>query len=114
MKIKMNNKLVIDENKPPLIIADSAPQIPVESLICGTPVVSFDVGNLKEVITEKNDGFIIPNSNTYDMAEKILHILNSKSFYSYNQKKKRSLKVVKSYSLKKFIKDLNNFFNLES
>ena len=53
MKIKMNNKLVIDENKPPLIIADSAPQIPVESLICGTPVVSFDVGNLKEVITEK-------------------------------------------------------------
>ena len=48
------------------------------------------------------------------MAEKILHILNSKSFYNYNQKKKRSLKVVKSYSLKKFIKDLNNFFNLES
>ena len=88
MKIKMNNKLVIDENKPPLIIADSAPQIPVESLICGTPVVSFDVGNLKEVITEKNDAFIIPNSNTYDRVKKFCIYLIQNHFIAIIKKKK--------------------------
>ena len=90
-------------------IADSAPQMPVEALICGTPVVSFDVANLKEIITEKNDGFIIPNLDTYYMAEKILYVLNSKLFYGYNQRKKRSLKATKNHSSKKFICDLENF-----
>ena len=95
-------------------VADSAPQMPVEALICGTPVVSFDVANLKEIITEKNDGFIIPNSNTNYMAEKILYLLSSKSFNDYNQRKRRSLKAIKNHSSKKFIRDLDNFFNLES
>ena len=83
--------------------------MPVEALICGTPVVSFDVANLKEIITEKNDGFIIPNLDTYYMAEKILYVLNSKLFYGYNQRKKRSLKATKNHSSKKFICDLENF-----
>ena len=90
-------------------IADSAPQMPVESLICGTPVVSFEVANLKEVITEKNDGIIVSNLNTSYMAEKIYHILYSKFFHEDKQIKKRSLKAIKNHSQKKFLRDLNKF-----
>ena len=30
----------------------------VESLLCGTPVVSSDVGNVRELITNKHNGYV--------------------------------------------------------
>lgn len=88
-------------------IADSAPQMLSEALICGTQVVSFDIANVKELITNKNDGFIIKNFNTEKMAEKIHELLYSKALTLESNKTKRSKKAINIHSTKNFIKKIN-------
>lgn len=51
-------------------IADSAPQMIIESILTGTKVISFKVGNVKEVLNDSN-GVIIEDNSPIDMAKEI-------------------------------------------
>ncbi|MFC2010207.1 glycosyltransferase [Chloroflexota bacterium] len=45
--------------------------VALESLACGTPVVSTDVGNLKDIIRQGETGYVIADNEPRHLAEKI-------------------------------------------
>ena len=48
---------------------DNAPLTVGESLLCGTPVVAFPVGNVPDLVEHKKNGYIASYKNTRDLAE---------------------------------------------
>ena len=75
-------------------IADSAPQMLSEALFCGVPVISFDIANVSEIITEENDGSIISNFDPDQMADKAYNFLfKKKNINSANNKMRRYNKI---------------------
>ncbi|WP_182026355.1 glycosyltransferase [Vibrio rotiferianus] len=57
-------------------IEDNLPNIMLESIACGTPVVSFDVGGMPDVIVNNVNGKIVPLGDCHEMALAINEILN--------------------------------------
>ena len=57
---------------------DNAPLTVMESLLCGTPVVGFNVGNIPEVIKHKENGFIAENYSPKSFAKGLKHFLRGK------------------------------------
>ena len=55
-------------------LADNLPNTVIESLMCGTPVVGWDVGGIPEMIEHKKSGYIADNAT--DMTIGIQHVLN--------------------------------------
>ena len=51
-------------------VADAAPQMMAETLMCGVPVVSFNVGEAENIIENGVDGFVIKNFDTHDLSLK--------------------------------------------
>ena len=77
---------VSDEQKMSLIYAaadvfafpsreDNAPLTVVESLLSGTPVVSFPVGNVPELVRHKDTGYIARYEDAEDFANGLVYIL---------------------------------------
>lgn len=50
-------------------IADAAPMMMAECLLCGIPVVSFDTGNARHIIKNGVDGFVVPLYDSKSLAE---------------------------------------------
>src|SRR5690606_17646131 len=55
---------------------DNAPQTLIESMMSGTPVVAFPVGNVPEMIRHKDTGFIAAYEDARDFAEGLAWALN--------------------------------------
>jgi D-inositol-3-phosphate glycosyltransferase len=49
--------------------------VPLESLACGTPVVATDVGDLRNIIRQGENGFVIKDGDPQNLAEKIEIVL---------------------------------------
>ncbi len=47
----------------------------LEAMACGTPIVSFNVGGVKEVLTHKENGYVAEYKNTGDLIKGIEYIL---------------------------------------
>lgn len=63
---------------------ETGPTTIPESMSCGTPVISYQVGIVPEIIKNDENGFICPNNNSEEIANGILY------FYSM-EKEKRSV-----------------------
>lgn len=62
-------------------IEDNLPNTMLESLCCGTPVISFSNGGMRDVIRDGANGLLVPESNAQSLADKInLFINNQKDF----------------------------------
>jgi glycosyltransferase involved in cell wall biosynthesis len=59
--------------------ADNLPNILVESIACGTPCITFDIGGNSEIIEDDYNGYVIPPFNFDDFAEKTIGLLNDKN-----------------------------------
>jgi len=46
-----------------------------ESMACGTPVVAFDVGGNREIISNKQDGILVKQIDSHNLAKGILELL---------------------------------------
>lgn len=57
-------------------IAENFPLVILEAAGSGTPVVSFDVGGVKEVITHKKNGYIAEYKNTDDLIRGVEYIFS--------------------------------------
>jgi glycosyltransferase involved in cell wall biosynthesis len=57
-------------------LADNLPNVIVESLCCGTPVVSFEVGGIPDLIENGVNGFLAQAANAASLAEKLTTALN--------------------------------------
>lgn len=52
--------------------------VPLESLACGTPVISTDVGDLHNIIRDGETGFVLADSRPFNLADKLRIILSDK------------------------------------
>jgi D-inositol-3-phosphate glycosyltransferase len=53
--------------------------VALEALACGTPVVATDVGDLKNIIRQGENGYIIADNNPRELARKINLLLSGRS-----------------------------------
>ncbi|MCT8963101.1 glycosyltransferase [Pseudomonas veronii] len=58
-------------------IEDAGPMMLAEALMCGTPVVSFDVGMASELIREGRNGHLVARLNAKSVAEKVFSLYSS-------------------------------------
>ncbi len=57
-------------------IADNLPQVVLEAMSCGVPVVSFDVGGVKEAVIHKKNGYIAKYRDIKDLIRGVNYISN--------------------------------------
>jgi len=80
----------------------------LESLLCGVPVVSFDVGGNKEIIAQGKNGFIAPYLDVENLIECAQQLCNPKTLQGM-QKNTRTTTVTKFKSdiiIEQFIKEI--------
>jgi len=56
---------------------EGLPNVIIESLLCGTPVVASSVGEIPFIIKENENGFLVPPNNIEELAKKISRALNT-------------------------------------
>jgi glycosyltransferase involved in cell wall biosynthesis len=60
-------------------LEDNLPNSLLESLSCGTPVVSFAAGGMLDVIENGRNGFLVPLHDARSFAERLIDVLQGKS-----------------------------------
>ena len=60
---------------------DNLPNTMVESLCCGTPVISYSNGGMRDIIKDKKSGLLVPEHTSWAFAEAINVALDSLSNY---------------------------------
>lgn len=56
-------------------LADNQPLVLIESLACGTPIVSFDVGGVPEMVRHGETGYLACYKDAHDLAQGVLTLL---------------------------------------
>lgn len=82
-------------------VADAAPQMMAESLMCGVPVVSFNVGEAENIIENGVDGFVIKKFDIHDLSIKSYVSLYENPI-NWATKKSRANRASKKHSIKLF------------
>ena len=77
-------------------IEDSAPMMINESIMCGTPVVSFKIGVAEDLVFNGETGYIAELRNIKDLANGIIKVINLE-----NQKYEEMSKKCRKIALKK-------------
>jgi len=57
-------------------IEDNQPQVGLEAMACGTPVIAFDACGLPEYVIDGKTGWLCPVADSDALAEKIAASLN--------------------------------------
>ena len=70
----------------------------MESLACGTPVVSFNIGGNRDLIDHKQNGYLAEPFSSTDLAEGIQWVLNSPNYESLSKNARE--KVLKCFDSK--------------
>ena len=71
-------------------LADNLPNTILESLSCGTPVVSFDTGGCKDLVKHFETGYLSKYNDTEDFVNGIVFFIENKGNlvkYSFNARK---------------------------
>jgi len=56
--------------------------VALESLACGTPVIATDVGDMSNIIIQGETGFVVPDNDPRELADKIGAVLSESTFIS--------------------------------
>lgn len=80
-------------------IEDNLPNVVLESLGCGTPVVAFGVGGIPDLVHEWNTGYLTSLGDTSSMIDGIKRILHDEDLHN-NMKKNAAELVRNEHSLK--------------
>jgi glycosyltransferase involved in cell wall biosynthesis len=82
----------------PAIWDDPFPQVPLEAMASGTPVVAFAVGGLREMIIDGETGFLVSPGDINHLAEKVELLLKDPLLLD-NMSRKARQHVIENYSL---------------
>ena len=85
-------------------LADNLPSTLIESMLCGTPVVSFKVGGIPDIVSHCDDGYLAEYRNVQDLAYGIEWGLKNNEKLSINASRNMHLK----FSSKQIIEMHNN------
>ncbi|RZK13672.1 MAG: glycosyltransferase [Pedobacter sp.] len=64
---------------------DNFPNVMLESLASGTPVVGFNIGGLKDLIVNGRNGFLSDELTTKGLKASLLHCANQLNEFNRNQ-----------------------------
>jgi len=78
--------------------ADNLPLVLQESIACGTPIVSFKVGGVPDLVRSKITGYLAEPENIQDFANGIVELLEAKSLRSQMSTRCREI-AEKEYAL---------------
>jgi glycosyltransferase involved in cell wall biosynthesis len=82
---------------------DNLPNTAVEAQACGTPVVSFDIGGLPDIIEHQKTGYLAKPFDTRDFANGITWVLEQKDSNKLGNNARE--RVVEKFSEKKISED---------
>ncbi len=77
---------------------DNLPLVLQESMACGTPMVSFRVGGVPELVRPGITGYLAEPENANDLCNGIVHLLEDESLRNYMSEQCRAI-VLKEYTL---------------
>jgi len=64
-------------------LEDNLPNIMLESMACGTPVVAFATGGMNDVIKNGKNGFLVPLKDTESFATRLLDSITGEPMENY-------------------------------
>ena len=103
-KISMANVLLLSS------VEEGIANVVLEAMALGTLVVSTDCGGMDEVLTNNENGFIVPIRDAEAMAE-ALHTVSDLSLENYNKITKAARAFIeKQHSHKKMIQEMNELY----
>jgi len=75
-------------------LGEGFPNVLLEAMAAGLPIVATKVGGVPEIVTDRENGFLVEPRNSPQLAEKILFLLQNedvrKQFSANNIEKARS------------------------
>lgn len=88
---------------------EGLPRVLVQSVALGKPIVTFDVEGAKEVVSNGENGYILPLKDTDALAEKILILANNPSLAKQMGEKGRA-KVTKDWDKQQMVKKIDELY----
>ncbi len=90
-------------------ISEDFGMVIIEAMSCGTPVIASDIGGIKDIITNHENGIVIPPENDSELARSIEYLINNhelRSKLSINGRKT----VEDKYSWESIVKRLSRIY----
>ena len=81
----------------------------IEYLACGIPVVATDAGGNPEIVTQGENGYLVPVGNPSLMAEKVLLLLNDRSLAARIGRLNR-VKALRDYSMDRMVEEHRAYY----
>jgi glycosyltransferase involved in cell wall biosynthesis len=93
----------------PTIEGDTIPQVLMQALAVGLPVVSTTTGSIPDVLRDRESGFIVPPRNTDALAARISDLLDDPALRERMGRQGRAT-VVGSYSIDRMVDELERVY----
>lgn len=93
----------------PSVEGDTIPQVLMQALAMGLPVVSTTVGSIPDVVQDGRTGFVVPPRNADALAERILTLLDDPARRTEMGRRGRAL-VEQEYSLSRMLDRLEDVY----
>lgn len=93
-------------------LAENLPLTVLESMSCGLPVVSFNVGGIKEIIDHLANGYIAKYKDVNDLIRGVDYVLNLNNKKTNEMKYRSRLKVVSNFTVDKMVNQYEKLYNL--